>query len=77
MIVFKYDSENSLQWTEIFNGAEGGTQQAVDLEIDQGGNVYILASDVAPPTNNSNILVLKYNSSGTLEWERRYNAARV
>jgi len=74
VVIFKYNSANSLQWMQTYNGANNGIQQAVDVQIDNDGNVYVLASEAAPPTYNNDILLLKYNSTGSLLWEQRYNS---
>lgn len=66
-LLAKYDSGGTLQWQRQLFGAEA--DQLYCIGIDPSSNVYIggfLASEVAATGG----LIAKYNSSGTLQWQR-------
>lgn len=58
----------ALNWTVNFDG-NGLEDAAADLEIDDNGNVYVVGYTQTSATD-TDILVLKYNQAGVLQWSR-------
>lgn len=69
IITAKYNSSGALQWQRRLAGSSNTNDMASGIVMDKSGNVYICGS-----TNPGNsvycIFVAKYNSSGTLQWQR-------
>lgn len=70
-IIVKYNSSGTLQWqrtlTEPSVAAVDSNVYCYALEIDSSENVYVIAK----ATSSSIIYLLKYNSAGTLQWQRK------
>lgn len=65
----KYDSTGSLQWQRAL-GSNTGRTYGVGVGADSSDNVYTVCQTGASPVGTSAALVAKYNSSGTLQWQR-------
>ena len=74
----KYDSAGNLLWRSALHSPDGNYSQSggssggsglfgKDLVLDSAGNVYT----VGPNYTNSSSQIVKYNSSGTLQWQQR------
>lgn len=76
MMLLKYNSSGVQQWVRTYTG--GGTSGVGDLvndmTLDAAGNIY-LAGQVKGQTNSTgpDMVTLKYNSAGTLQWAQKYN----
>ncbi|REJ80369.1 MAG: T9SS C-terminal target domain-containing protein [Bacteroidetes bacterium] len=71
-ITIKYNGANgSVLWTQPYNG--GGTDRAVDVAIDNAGNVIVTGR--SDNGSNDDFRILKYNSAGIFQWNRFYNGA--
>lgn len=69
--LIKYDTSGNLQWQRrITSGRD--MQESYEIEIDSSSNVYIAFKN--DPTSGANdAFLLKYNSSGTLQWQRAFS----
>lgn len=65
----KYNTSGELMWEASFNGSVNGGDYSNALWIDQAGNVYITGR---VDYGNSDIVTIKYNSSGVQQWMARY-----
>ncbi|MEO8513016.1 MAG: T9SS type A sorting domain-containing protein [Ignavibacteria bacterium] len=71
IITTKYNSAGILVWSAVY-GAPGTSYEGVySMKIDISGNVIIVGSKGG--TFGTDILVLKYNSSGILQWSDSLN----
>ena len=70
VILAKWNSSGTLEWQRSLGGSTADTGQQV--AVDSSGNVYIVGTDKSSTSNNGadDMLVAKYNSSGTLQWQR-------
>jgi uncharacterized delta-60 repeat protein len=70
----KYNSAGSQQWLQSYNSPGNGSDGGFSIAVDVSGNVYV--AGVAGYTNPQ-CIVLKYNSSGTLQWTARFYSGNV
>ncbi len=63
----KYSASGAVQWTANYNGLVNGFDEAVAIATDDSGNVYV-AGRTLTSFNNSDVIVIKYNSAGTIKW---------
>ncbi len=72
--VAKYNQLGDTIWVRNYNGVNE-SDKAYAIALDANNNVYVTGkSDSDPGVNiNDDILTLKYNSSGVLQWAKSYN----
>jgi hypothetical protein len=68
----KYDTSGALQWQRQLGGG-GGTEEARGIALDSSSNVYVCG--VSDTVGSNNFQIAKYNSSGTIQWQRRLGSA--
>ena len=76
VIVLKYTSSGVLLWSADYNSPFNLNDIATSVKADNSGNVFVAASSIGS-TTNFDFLVLKYNSSGTMLWNNRYDYASL
>tara|TARA_R110000796_G_C14534932_1_gene432289 strand:+ start:166 stop:1494 length:1329 start_codon:yes stop_codon:yes gene_type:complete len=69
LMVAKYNSAGTLQWQRKLNGT--GNDFSTDIALDSSGNVYLSGYSNGPGQGGNDLIVAKYNSSGTLQWQKR------
>jgi hypothetical protein len=77
MVLAKYNSSGTLQWQRKFTSPSGfiqtpsaGSPRA--LTIDSNNNIYLTGFfRVSSSPNLENAFIVKYNSSGVIQWQRR------
>jgi hypothetical protein len=69
----KYDSAGQQIWSVVYTSAIGGLDEAADLELDHLGNVIVVGT-CADSLYNREVLTLKYNSLGEMQWESHLGA---
>ena len=69
---FKYNSSGNVVWFASFNGSGNNWDEAVDLELDDDGNVYVtgLSSGSASSWDYATV---KYNNAGIQQWATVFN----
>jgi uncharacterized delta-60 repeat protein len=70
----KYDSVGQQQWVRRYNGpgnSDDGTNGTNAIAVDDSGNVYVTGWSAG--TENTDYVVIKYNSNGDQQWAERYN----
>ena len=72
MLFVKYNSSGVLQWQKtISNDTYNSNDTAYGLVIDSSDNVYLSGkTDLSSGGGSSALFVAKFNSSGTLQWQR-------
>jgi uncharacterized delta-60 repeat protein len=67
-LIAKYNSAGTIQWQRVLGGAT--FEFAASIAIDSAGDVYVLGSTNSTGAGNYDFLLAKYNSSGTIQWQR-------
>lgn len=57
-------------WTRRFNGNENSDDEAIDLDIDAAGNVYVLGNVLEPCSNHITSMLIKYSFNGNFSWDQ-------
>lgn len=68
--VFKFNGDGTLQWQRRITPSISGSANYVSIAIDSSNNIYITGAGGNGPPGNNSVLLVKYNSSGTLQWQR-------
>ncbi|MDI6767397.1 MAG: T9SS type A sorting domain-containing protein [Bacteroidota bacterium] len=72
----KYDSNGIEKWVVRYNGPGNGEDQPSALAVNDSMNVYVTGWSKGSGTD-FDFATLKYNSSGDLIWEKRYNNSNM
>jgi len=68
LLIAKYNSSGTIQWQRILGGASSDEGKAITL--DSSDNVYVSGKADSAGAGSADLLVAKYNSSGTIQWQR-------
>ncbi len=73
MLIVKYNFNGILQWANLYRtpGSTGSTSNSVSL--DNSGNIFI-AGTSRMNANNRDMITVKYNSEGILQWAKTYDS---
>jgi len=74
MFLFKYNSSGTLQWQRKLS-LSGQQAFHSDVVLDSSGNVYAAGETDLNTLNDTHLTLVKYNSSGTLQWQKRLAAS--
>jgi len=74
IFLVKYDKSGTLQWQRTLDGS--GEEYGRGVGVDSSGNVYICGhSDLNSYGGASDIVIAKYNSSGVIQWQKRFGGS--
>jgi hypothetical protein len=68
--IVKYDSSGAYQWQRIVYGNSPYPIEGWGICSDSSNNIYATGSYLSSDGTVSGILIVKYNSSGTIQWQR-------
>src|SRR5205085_6540239 len=71
-----YNSSGGLAWFNRYDGTGSGEDFPIGMTIDANNNIYITGYSKNAGTGND-ITTIKYNQTGALLWEKRYNFSGV
>lgn len=72
----KYDTSGVIQWQRTLG--DNNSEQSYGIAVDNSsGDVYIVGIESSGGVAGQNLLIAKYNSSGTIQWQRNLAAAGV
>ncbi len=74
LVTLMYNSAGVQQWVHVYDGPGAAVDQGVDIVNDGNGNTYVVGTSdttyMSAPNND--IVVFKYNNTGTVQWRRVY-----
>jgi len=71
----KYDSSGTLQWQRALGGANFDLFDSVSIDLND--NLYVVGQTASAGTGTTNGLIAKYNSSGTIQWQRTLSTTAI
>ena len=75
VLIAKYDNSGTIQWQRTLGGAIGDYGQ--DIAVDGSGNVYVTGYTESSGAGSDDVLIAKYDTSGTIQWQRTLGGASV
>jgi uncharacterized protein (DUF2147 family) len=69
VFIVKFNSSGTLQWQRMIGVT--GTDTGNGIALDSSANVYVSATITNASTGRFNMGVIKYDTDGTLQWQRR------
>jgi uncharacterized delta-60 repeat protein len=72
-LLMKYDSSGALQWAKTLGGA--GSDCVYGVAVDSGGSIYCAGSSSSFGTGYWDALLMKYDSSGALQWAKTWGSS--
>jgi uncharacterized delta-60 repeat protein len=70
----KYNTNGNELWVARYNGTGNDFDEAVDLAVDDKGNVYVTGRSPAG-FSNTNYATVKYNAAGVEQWAAQYDGS--
>jgi hypothetical protein len=71
--ILKYSAAGVVQWVARYNGPGNGDDYCSKLAVDGAGNLYVAGTSAGEGTG-SDYVTLKYDPTGVVQWEARYNS---
>ncbi len=71
-VTIKYDTNGVRQWIDSLAPPAGGNNFPVKLVVNPQTGVFVTGTAYLPNTQGSQILTIKYDFSGRLQWARQY-----
>jgi hypothetical protein len=74
-LLAKYDPAGALIWARSANGPGDGDDYSTGMAVDSAGNIYVVGQQTA--ASGTDVALVKYNSSGDLQWTRTENGSQA
>jgi len=68
VLIAKYDTSGTIQWQRSLGRTSG--EIGYGIAVDSSGNVYVAGSTASQGAGGDDVLIAKYNTSGTIQWQR-------
>lgn len=72
LIILKYNPSGNLLWTKLYNSSQPGHIEPYTMAVDVNNNIII--TGYIQRNNNANVLIVKYDSDGSLLWANEYDS---
>jgi hypothetical protein len=69
--IFSTNSNGVIRWSRRLGGASN--EQHGNLALDSSDNVYLVGTSSSAGSGNQDMFAAKYNSAGTIQWQRALN----
>ncbi len=69
----KFNSAGVLQWAKTYNGNQNYFDKAIDVKVDGQGNLFVTGNSIRQSDGTSDVVLINYNSSGSVQWTKLYN----
>jgi uncharacterized delta-60 repeat protein len=66
--VAKYDTSGTLQWQRVLGGAN--SEFGIGAAVDSSGNIYLTGYTRSQGAGLWDVVIAKYDTSGTIQWQR-------
>lgn len=73
----KFNRSGVLLWNQTYAGYAGMNDIGTDVFIDNSLNVFVTGTVIDSLTNENDLVVLKYNSSGVFQWSYKHNGSYI
>jgi uncharacterized delta-60 repeat protein len=70
VLIAKYDTSGTIQWQRTLGGAAVNFGIGQGIAVDGDGNVYVTGQYTSSGAGDYDVLIAKYNTSGTIQWQR-------
>jgi len=70
LFIVKYNSAGTVQWSRIWGGSD--YERIYGLAVDSSDNVYLVGETSSWGSGNTDMVIVKYSSAGTLLWNRTW-----
>ena len=67
--IAKYNTSGTLQWQRRIGGSS--SDKFIAVTADSSNNYYAVGTSLSTTVDARDILIVKYNSSGTIQWQRK------
>jgi len=72
LVTIKYNADGTEAWNVVYNGPGNNEDYVTAVDVDAAGNIYSGGCSIGAGTGQD-IVLIKYNSTGTEQWVKRYN----
>jgi len=73
-LAIKYNADGDILWARTYNGAANGNDEALGIQLDASGYVYVTGRSQGAGTG-FNMVTIKYNAGGTQQWAAVHSGA--
>ena len=73
MLTVKYNPEGNLQWAALYRSPLSTRSSSYSVSCDHAGNVFIGGTTYITSGNARDMITVKYNSAGVLQWSKTFD----
>ena len=70
LFIVKYNSAGTVQWSRMWGGTD--YERIYGLAVDSSDSVYLVGETSSWGAGSQDMVIVKYNSAGTLQWNRTW-----